>query len=43
MLQRLPEEIKIKHEKLKEEMIGIVATNVVYSCVYMQWRRKGAN
>ena len=25
--QRLPEEIKIKHEKLKEEMIGKIAVS----------------
>jgi hypothetical protein len=30
ILQRLPEEIKIKHEKLKEEMIGINIMQILY-------------
>jgi len=30
-MQRLPEEIKVKHEKMKEEMIGLYKTNIT-SC-----------
>lgn len=29
-MQRLPEEIKVKHEKMKEEMIGLSDKNNIY-------------
>ena len=28
LMQRLPEEIKVKHEKMKEEMIGLYNRNI---------------